>query len=88
MAGKSTTIRVSRETKNRLERIASSLGISIMEAVDYTVRLAEKKLDEYSGDLKILSKVLSDTRGSGHRDTSIRVDEILAKAMLEKENMR
>ena len=53
-----------------MERIASLHGIPLIEAVDYATRLAEEKLEEYHGDLKILSKILSDTRGSGYKDTS------------------
>jgi len=84
LAGRSTTIRISRETKSRLERIALMLGVSLMEALDYVVSVAEKHLEEYQGDLEVLARILGDTRGSGYKDTSVRVDEVLANALLKE----
>ncbi len=81
MASKTTTIRVTLETKNKLERIACILGTSIMEAVDFAVNAAEEKLEKYHGDLNILAEVLKDTRGSGYRNTSLKVNEVIAEAL-------
>ncbi|GEM_PF-4027428 len=80
----STTVRISRRTKARLERIALLLGVSLKDALEYAVDVAEKHLEEYHGDLDLFARILGDRRGSGYRDTSTRVDEVIAETLLRE----
>ncbi len=79
--GESTTVRISHKAKVKLEKIALLLGLSIKDALEYAIDLAEKDLDKYQGDLDFLKKILSDKRGSGYTDTSLRVDEVIGEAL-------
>ncbi len=77
-------MRISRKTKARLERIALLLGVSLKDALEYAVGVAEKQLDSYRGDLDLFARILSDRRGSGYRDTSTRVDEVVVETLLRE----
>ena len=77
--GKTTTIRISIESKNRLKRLAERLGVSLKDAVDIAIKIAEEKLDKFEGDLSILRENAKFIGESGYIDTSIRVDEVLGE---------
>lgn len=77
----STTIRVSREDKERLERLAKRMKAkSFAEALRRALESAEEADERFSGSLEALSKTLRSARAVGG-DVSSRVDEELAKAL-------
>ena len=77
----STTIRVSREDKERLERLAKRMKAkSFAEALRKALESAEEADERFSGNLEALSKTLRSARAVGG-DVSSRVDEELAKAV-------
>ncbi len=82
----STTVRISHKAKDKLKRIALLLGVSLKDALEYAIDIAEKQLDKYHGDLDLFARIIYDRRGSGYRDTSTRVDEVIAETILKEYN--
>ena len=78
-----TTIRVSKKTKTKLERVSALGGFNnLSKTLDFAVEAAEDKLNEYHGNVDSLLKLRQEK--SGFRDTSEKVDEILAKDQMER----
>ncbi len=78
-----TTIRVSRKTKTKLERVSTLGGFNnLSKTLEFAVGAAEDKLNEYHGNIGSLLKLRQEK--SGFHDTSEKVDEILAKDQMER----
>lgn len=77
-----TTIRLSRKSKRRLERVAELTGLNLSRTLDFAIESAEEKIDKYHGDVDSLINLRQES--SGHRDTSEKVDEILAQGNFER----
>jgi len=77
----STTIRVSKQDKERLERLAQRIKAkSLAEALRRALDSAEEADERFSGSLEALSRMLRSARAVGG-GVSSRVDEELAKAL-------
>ncbi|MGI0081231.1 MAG: hypothetical protein ACRECH_16610 [Nitrososphaerales archaeon] len=72
-----TTVRLSRKTKARLEKVSSLTGLNLSKALDFAVDAAEKKIENYHGNLDSLLELK--VASSGYRNTSKRVDKVVAK---------
>jgi predicted transcriptional regulator len=80
----STTIRVSREDKDRLEKLARRLNVGTMtEALRKAIELAEESDDEFRGNLTELANTLRHASSRGG-EVSLKVDEELAAALKEE----
>jgi hypothetical protein len=67
-----TTIRISKKTKARLERVSSPSGLNnLSKTLDFAVDAAEDKLNQYRGNVKSVLKFKG--ARSGFSDTSERV---------------
>ena len=77
-----TTVRLSKKSKARLERVALLTGKSLSQTLDFAIESAEEKVDEYQGDINSLLKLKQER--SGYPDTSKKVDEVLAKEKIER----
>lgn len=76
---KTTTVRVSRRTKTRLETISTLSGLNnLSKTLDFAVEAAEEKLDRYRGDVESVLEFKG--AKSSYTDTSENVDRILSKA--------
>ena len=79
-----TTIRVSKKTRAKLEKLSALGGFdSISKAIDYAVEAAEDKLNKYHGNIDSLIRLRQEK--SGFHNTSEKVDEILANGKMQKE---
>jgi hypothetical protein len=77
----STTIRVSREDKARLEKLAKRLNLDTMsEALRKAIELAEESDDKFRGNLSEFASTLRHASSRGG-DVSLKVDEELAAAL-------
>lgn len=74
-----TTVRVSRKTKERFERISSLTGLSLSKTLDFAAQSAEERIDRYHGDVDSLLGLR--TEDSGYKNTSKRVDVAVAQAL-------
>jgi predicted DNA-binding protein len=80
----STTIRVSREDKARLEKLARRLNLGTMsETLRKAIEIAEESDDRFRGNLGELASTLrhASSRGGG---VSLKVDRELAAALKEE----
>ena len=80
----STTVRLSREDKIRLEKLARKLNLSLAETLSYAISVAEKEVDKFEGDLNVLLNILEKAGSSGKKRVSERVDEELSKIIGER----
>ncbi len=79
----STTIRVSKEDKERLEKLAKRLNADTMsEALRKAIELAEESYDKFTGSLVELASTLRHA-SSGGRTVSTNVDRELVAALKE-----
>ncbi len=78
----STTVRVSKKTKTRLQRIATLTGLGLSKTLDFAVEAAEEKVEGYRGDVESLLRLKP--AESGFHITSEKVDEVLAEEPLER----
>jgi predicted nucleic acid-binding protein len=77
----STTIRVSREDKPRLEKLAKRLNLDTMsEALGKAIELAEESDDKFRGNLPELASTLRHASSRGGQ-VSLKVDQELAVAL-------
>ena len=75
-----TTVRISKKTKERLERVSELAGLkSLSKTLDFAVGAAEDKLDRYHGNLHTLYEFKPGK--SGFKKTSENVDRVLAQAL-------
>ncbi len=80
----STTIRVTREDKERLVNLAKRLKArSMAEALRRAVTIAEESDEKFQGNLAALRKTLVHSGEHGRR-ISERIDEELAKSLDER----
>jgi hypothetical protein len=80
----SATIRISREDKARLEKLARRMNAkTLTQALRMALQRAEEADERFSGNLGALSKTLKSARGVGGC-VSGRVDEELAKAIKDR----
>ena len=78
-----TTVRISKKTKERLERVSDLSGLNnLSKTLDFAVGAAEEKLNQYQGNINSLFKFKAGR--SGFRKTSESVDEVLAQAIKEQ----
>ena len=76
----STTVRISKKTKERLEKISDLGGFrSLAKSLDFAVGAAEDKLNNYRGNIDSLYKFKAGR--SGFKKTSASVDKILAESL-------
>ena len=81
----STTIRVPRRDRDRLERLAKKTGRKkLAEAFRFALSAAERETDSYRGDILSISRAQKFARSSGRKDVSSKVDEYLAEALSEE----
>ena len=79
-----TTVRISKKTKERLERVSDLAGLNnLSKTLDFAVEAAEDRLDQYHGNVNSLFKFKAGR--SGFKKTSISVDKVLARALREEE---
>jgi len=78
----STTVRLSKKSKARLEKVALLTGRSLSQTLDFAIESAEERVDRYRGNVKTLLRLRQEK--SGHSDTSQRVDEVLAEEKTER----
>ncbi len=77
---RTTTIRVSRDTKAKLERISALAGLNnLSKTLDYAAVAAEEKLDRYRGNVDSLYRFKAGK--SAFRRTSQKADRVLAEAI-------
>lgn len=82
MAG-TTTVRVSKKTKAKLESVSTLSGINnLSKTLDFAVEAAEDRLNQYKGNINTLLKFSAGR--SGLKNTSEEVDKVLAQAFSEK----
>ena len=77
-----TTVRLSKRTKTKLERVAFLKGCNLSKAHDFAVGVAEEKVDEYHGNVTSLLSLKQ--YKSGFKETSERIDEIVAKEKFDR----
>lgn len=79
----STTVRVSKEAKNRLVNLARKMKTkSIAEALRRAIGIAEESEEKFTGNLAALKETLGYS-GERERRVSEHVDEELAKVLSE-----
>lgn len=79
----STTIRVSRDDKERLARLAKRMNAKTMtEALRMVLEKAEEGDEHFTGNLGALSKTLGSARARGG-GVSMKIDQEVAKAIEE-----
>ena len=77
-----TTVRLSKKSKARLEKVAVFTGRSLSQTLDFAIESAEEREERYRGNINSLLNLRQEK--SGYRDTSERVDEILGKQKIER----
>jgi hypothetical protein len=79
----STTVRISKGTKQRLERVSELAGLNnLARTLDFAVEAAEDKLNRYHGNVDSLFKFKAGS--SGFKDTSEAVDKVIARSLRKK----
>ena len=73
-----TTVRLSKKSKARLEKVALLTGWNLSRTLDFAIEAAEEKVERYRGNIDSLFKLRQEK--SGYLDTSEKLDEILAEA--------
>ncbi|MDG6904400.1 MAG: hypothetical protein JRN20_01290 [Nitrososphaerota archaeon] len=82
-----TTVRVSKKTKARLENVSTLSGINnLTKTLEFAVEAAEDRLNQYHGNIDSLLKFRAGK--SGFRNTSEEVEKILAQAYSKKRSNR
>lgn len=82
-----TTVRVSKKTKAKLENVSTLSGLNnLSKTLDFAVEAAEDKLNEYHGNIDSLLEFKAGK--SGFKKTSEEVDKALAQAFAEKRRMK
>jgi len=77
----SSTIRVPRRDKERLERLAKKTGNKkLSEAFRFALSAAERETDAFHGNIKALLKAHKSARSTGG-NVSENVDEVLAESL-------
>jgi predicted DNA-binding protein len=74
---KTTTVRLSKKTKTRLEKVAMLTGWNLSRTLDFAIETAEEKVDKYHGNINSLLKLKQEK--SGYKDTSENVDKVLSE---------
>ncbi|MDH2901853.1 MAG: hypothetical protein PXY39_12870, partial [archaeon] len=74
---KTTTVRLSKKTKTRLEKVAMLTGWNLSRTLDFAIETAEEKVDKYHGNIDSLLKLKQEK--SGYKDTSENVDKVLSE---------
>ena len=77
-----TTVRISKKTRAKLERVASLTGMNISKTIDFAIQTAEDKMDEYHGNVDSLLKLKP--AKSGFSKTSEIVDKVLGQEDTER----
>ena len=77
-----TTVRISKKTRAKLQRVASLTGMNLSKTLDFAVNVAEDKIDDYRGNVDSLLKLKS--LRSGIAKTSETVDNVLAQDPTER----
>ena len=77
-----TTVRLSKKSKARLEKVALLTGWNLSRTLDFAIETAEEKVDRYRGNIDSLLKLRQEK--SGYRDTSENVDDIFAKTIIKQ----
>jgi hypothetical protein len=77
-----TTVRISKKTKVKLEKVASLTGMNLTKTLDFALDVTEDKIDHYRGNIDSLLKIKS--LRSGFSKTSEMVDKLLARAPTER----
>ncbi|MHB2037188.1 MAG: hypothetical protein ACYCPW_10675 [Nitrososphaerales archaeon] len=78
-----TTVRVSKKTKTRLERISALSGLNnLSKTLDFAVEAAEDKLNKYHGNINSLLEFKG--AKSDFKNTSATVDKVLTKAFAKE----
>lgn len=79
-----TTVRVSKKTKARLETVSTLSGLNnLSKTLDFAVGAAESQLNKYHGNINTLLRF--DSERSGFKKTSETVDAVLAQAYRKKD---
>lgn len=82
-----TTVRVSKKTKAKLENVSTLSGINnLSKTLDFAVEAAEDRLNQYHGNIDSLLKFRAGK--SGFKNTSEEVDKVLAHAYSVKHSNR
>ncbi|MFI5450515.1 MAG: hypothetical protein ACHQ03_12205 [Candidatus Bathyarchaeia archaeon] len=77
-----TTVRISKKTKERLERVSDLAGLNnLSKALDFAVGAAEDKLNLYHGNIDSVFEFKAGK--SGFMKTSKSVDKVVAQALVE-----
>ncbi len=71
-----TTVRISLEDKERLEKLSKKLNRSLVETLRFAIVLAEREADRFRGDPEIVLSSLKHARDIGETDAE-KVDEYL-----------
>ncbi len=80
----STTIRIQKRDKDRLERLARRTGTKrLSEAFRFALSAAERESDRFKGNMRALSEAQKSV-GSRGGNVSERIDEELADALAEE----
>lgn len=83
LMAETTTVRVSKKTKAKLESVSTLSGINnLSKTLDFAVEAAEDRLNHYHGNIDSLLKFRAGR--SGFRHTSEEVDKVLAQAFSKK----
>ena len=77
-----TTVRLSKKSKARLEKVAVFTGRSLSQTLDFAIESAEERVEKYHGNIKSLLTLRQEK--SDYKDTSEKVDEILGKQKIER----
>lgn len=83
-----TTVRVSKKTKSRLENVSALSGLNnLSKTLDFAVEAAEDKLlNAYRGNIDSLLQFKAGS--SGFKKTSEEVDRVLAQAFSKKDRKK
>jgi len=73
---KYTTVRISSEDKERLEKLSKKLNKTLVETLRFAIDLAEREADRFEGDPETVLSSLRRARDIGETDAE-KVDEYL-----------
>ena len=77
-----TTVRISKKARAKLDRVAAFAGMNISKTIDFAIQTAEDKMDEYHGNVDSLLKLKP--AKSGFSKTSEIVDKVLGQEDTER----
>ncbi len=73
---KYTTVRISSEDKEKLEKLSKKLNKSLAETLRFAIALAEREADKFKGDVDVVLSSLKHARNIGETNAE-KVDEYL-----------